>query len=104
MSTARISRLPAAGERRAHHGFDDRHRNAHLGKRLHPFEHLFGKARLARGDLQLRRARDPVDGLVKREQHRLVRGVHADEHRDAQHDARDRQQASAQGACAHTAS
>ena len=72
--------------------FDDRHGDADRRARLHRLEHLFVEAGLARRHLQLGLAGDAIDGAREREQHALIRGVHADEHRDAEHDAGRRQQ------------
>ena len=71
---------------------DDGHGDLHVGNGLHALEDVFGKARLARRDLQLGRAGDPIDRALEREEHRLVGGVHRDEHRHAEHDADHRQQ------------
>ena len=51
-------------------------------------------------NLQLRGSRDAVDGLVKRRQHALIRRVHPDEHRHAEHDSRRWSAGSAADACA----
>ncbi len=77
---------------RAHHRFDHRHRDAHLRHGLHALQNIFVESGFAGRDLQLRGSRDAIHGLTKRVHHRLIRGVDADEHRDAQHDSRDGQQ------------
>ena len=62
------------------------------------------EAGFARRHLQLGLAGNAVDGAVEGEQHALVRGVHADEHRHAQHDAGRSSAACAERACGSTAS
>ena len=57
--------------------FDDGHGDLHLGNRLHALEHLLGKSGLAGRHLQLGRAGDAIDRSLEREEHRLIRRVHA---------------------------
>ena len=92
MSTPRISRLPLSLDTGTHHGFNHRHRDADLRHSLHALQNIFIEARFARRNLQLGGIRDAIHGLTKCVQHGLIGGVHADEHGDAQHDARDGQQ------------
>ena len=87
MSTPRISRLPSPLMRvsttASITGTATRTRRGGLDL----VQNLFVEARLARRHLQLGLAGDAIDGSRKREQHALIRRVHADEHGDAQHDA-----------------
>ena len=92
MSTPRISRLPSPALPELDDGLDDRHGDAHRGRRLHGLEHFFGKPGLAGRHLQFRLAGNPIDRAVEREEDALVGRVHADEHRDAEHDPGDREQ------------
>ena len=75
------------GQPRRRRRLDDGHRHLHFGNRLDALEHLFGKPGLARRHLQLSRAGDAIDRSLEREEHRLIRRVHRDEHGDAEHDA-----------------
>ena len=81
-----------AGEVRRRRRFDDGHGDLHFGYRLDALEHFFGKPGFAGRHLQLGRAGDPIDGALECKEHRLIRGVHRDEHGDAEHDADDREQ------------
>ena len=61
-------------------GFDYRYRDVDLRDRLNAFQNGFVKSRLARLNLKLGPARNPVHGLVKCRQHTLIRGMHAYEY------------------------
>ena len=56
---------------------------------------LMAQIRLRIGDQVLTSVitRDAIDSLMKRSQHAFVRGMHANEHRDAQYNSRDGQHA-----------
>ena len=56
------------------------------GGALHPFEHVLVEPGFARRDLQIGLAGDAVYRLREGGKHALVRGVHADEHGDTEHD------------------
>ena len=58
------------------------------GSGLDFLEHVLAEAGFAGGDLQLGLAGNAIDGLREREEHALIRGVHPDEHGDAEDDAR----------------
>src|SRR5262249_14342548 len=69
----------------------------HRGRSLDPVEYVLVEARLAGSDLQFGFAGDAIDRAREREQHALIRGVHADEDRDAEHDAGRRQRRAQEG-------
>ena len=84
---AKDEQVALAGDVRVDDDFDDRHGDPYCGRRLHDVQHVLAKARFAGRDLELGLTGDPVDGLREPEEHRLIRRVHPDEHRDAQDDA-----------------
>ncbi len=84
MSTPRIRKVALRGVRgRLYHGGG----GFHLGKRSDALEDVLFEAGFTRGDLELGRAGDAIDGLVKCREHALIRGVHADEHGDTEYDS-----------------
>ena len=65
---------------------------SHFAERLHAVQHIFGKSRFARRNLQLRLAGNTVDRCAQSSKNRCSGSVHPDKNRDAQHNSYCREQ------------
>jgi hypothetical protein len=74
--------------------FDHGDRHANGLRSLNLVQNRLVETGLAGAHLQFRLPGDPIDCAREREEHALIRGVHADEHRHPEYDPGDRQQCS----------